>query len=89
MEDIGELRHFLVPFLSQCGPSRVLVFIVFYRVILPLKSVQKICPSGFGPKNFRFLYGGLLTRSLPLIFEMGDNLKEGESDIFSIEKIID
>ena len=41
VEDIGELRHCLVPFLSHCGPSRVLVFIVFDGVILPLKSIHK------------------------------------------------
>ena len=79
----------MVPFLPQYGPSRVLVFIVSYRVILPLKSVHKRCPSGLGPKHFRFLCEGLITVSLPPIFDMRDNLKEGKSDIFSIEKIID
>ena len=64
-----------------------MVFIVFDRVILPLKSVHKRCPSGFGPKHLRFLFGGLFIVSLPLIFDMGDNLKEGESDIFTIRKI--
>ena len=89
VEDIGELQHCLVPFLPQCGPSRVQVFIVSDRVILPLKSIYKRFLSGFGPKHFKFLFGGLLTVVLPPLFEMGDNLKEGESDLFSIEKIID
>ena len=89
VEYIGELWHCLVPFLPQCGPSHVLVFIVSDKVIFPLKSIHKICPSGFGPKHFNLLYGGFLIVSIPPIFDMGDNLKEGESDLFSIEKFID
>jgi hypothetical protein len=89
VEDIGELQHCLVPFLPQCGPSHVTVFIVSDMVIFPLKSINKRCPSGFNPKNFRFVCGGFLIVSLPPIFDMGENLKEGESDLFSIRKIID
>lgn len=89
VEDIGELWQCLFPFLPQCGPSHVLVFIVYDKVIFPLKSVHKRYPSEFGPKHFIFLCGGLFTVSLPPIFDMGDNLKEGKSDIFSIRKIID
>jgi len=33
--------------------------------------------------------GGFLIVSLPPIFDMGDMLKEGENDLFSIGKIID
>jgi hypothetical protein len=89
VEDIGELWHCMVPFLPQCGPSHVLVLIVFYRVIFPLKSIHKTFPSGFGPKHFIFFCGGFLTVRISPIFEMGDNLKEGGSDILSIGKIID
>ena len=41
VEYIGELRHCLVPFLPQCGPSRVLIIIASDRVILLLKSTTK------------------------------------------------
>ena len=89
VEDIGELLHCLVPFMSQCGPSCLLVLIVSDRVIFSFKSIHKRFPSGFDSKHFIFLYRCLLIISLPPIFEMGDSLKEGESDLPSIVKILD
>ena len=85
VEDIGELRHCLVPFLPQCGPSRVLI----NRVILLLKSVHKIFLGGYGGKHARFLYGGFLTVGFPPIFDMGNNFKEGKGYLLPIGKIID
>jgi hypothetical protein len=55
MEGIGELRHFLAPFLTQHGPSHVLVIIVTNRVILFLDRIHKKIPSGLGPIYSRLL----------------------------------
>jgi hypothetical protein len=89
MEGICELRHCLGPLLTQCGPSHVLVIIVSNRIIMFLNNINKKIPSGFGLKHSKLLYGIFLTISLPLIFDMGDNLKEHKGDFFPVEKIGD
>ena len=89
MEDIGELWHCLVPFLSQCGPSHVLIIIASNKVILLLQSIHKKCPSGYGGKHTRFLHGCLLTVGFPPIFDMGNKFKDGKSYLLPIGKIID
>ena len=89
VEDIGELQHCLVPFLSQCGPSRVLIIIASDRLILLLKSILKRFLGGYGGKHARFLHGSLLIVGFPPIFDMGNRFKEGKSYLLPIEKIID
>ena len=89
VEDIGELRHYFVPFLSQCGSSRVLIIIDSNRVILLLKSIHKRCLGGYGGKHARFLHGFFLTVGFPPIFDMGNNFKEGNNYLLAIGKIID
>jgi len=89
IEGICELQHSLVPLLTQCGPSRVLVVVVSNKVILFLDGIHKRFPSGLSPKYSRLLYGVLLTVSLPPMFDMGDRLNERKNDLFSIGKIVD
>jgi len=88
MEGICELRHYLAPLLTQCGPSRVLVVIVSNRVILFLDGIHKKVPSGLDPKYSRLLCVFFLIVSLPPIFDMGDNLQEHKGDIFPIRKFV-
>ena len=85
VEDIGELQHCLVPFLSQCGSSRVLIIIAFDRVILLLKSIHKRFPGGYGGKHARFLHGSFLTVGFPPIVDMGTDLRR-EKVIFSLSE---
>ena len=88
MEDIGELRNYLVPLLTQHGPSHVLVVIVTNKVILFLDYIHKKIPSGLRPIYSRLLYGTFLPVNFPPIFDMGEILKEHEGDLLSIEKIV-
>ena len=76
IEGLGELSHCLAPLLMQHDPSHVLVFIVSNRVILFLERIKKIFPSGYWPKNYRFVISMSLTLILPPIFDMGKGLKE-------------
>jgi hypothetical protein len=89
MEDICELWHCLVPFLLQCGPSRVMVIVASKMVVLFLNNIPEIIPSGCDHKYCRFLSGPFLIVSLQVILDMGDSLKERKGNIFSIEKIMD
>ena len=41
MENIGKLRHVLVPYLPQRGPLYVFVLIAFDRVVLLLDGILK------------------------------------------------
>jgi hypothetical protein len=86
MEYICELWHCLVPFLSQCGPSHVLVIIDFNKVVLFLNIIPERIPSGCDHKYCRFLSFPFLTVSLPPILDMGDILKECKGNLFSIKK---
>jgi hypothetical protein len=88
MEGIGELRNFLAPFLSQCGPSHILVLIVANRVILFLYLVHKKIPSGIDPIYSRLFCGTFLLVSFPPMFDMGESFKECEGDLFPVGKIV-
>jgi hypothetical protein len=89
MEGIYELQYFLVPLLTECGPSHVLVIIVSNRVILLLDGIHKRVPSGIDPKYSRILCGFFLTVSLPPMFDKGECFKECKGDIFPIGKFVD
>jgi hypothetical protein len=45
MEDIFELGHFLVSFLSQCGPFCIQVIITSKRVVLFLNIIPEGLPD--------------------------------------------
>jgi hypothetical protein len=45
MEDICELWYCLVPFLSKCGPFRILVIVFSNKVVLFLNSIPEIILS--------------------------------------------
>jgi hypothetical protein len=72
----------------QCGPSHVLVIIVSHRVIFLLGRIHKKIPSGLGPKYSRLLCGTFHPVSFPLMFDMGESLKEHKGDCFSVGKIV-
>jgi hypothetical protein len=88
MKGIGELRHYLAPLLMQCGPSHVLVFIVANRVILFLDHIHKKISGGLGPIYSRLLGGAFLPVSFSPMLDMGESLKECESDIFPVGEIM-
>jgi hypothetical protein len=88
MEDIGELRHYLVPLLMQHGPSHVLVVIVTNKVILFIDRIHKKFSNGINPIYSRLLYGTFLPVSFPPMFDMGESLEECEGDIFPVGKIV-
>jgi hypothetical protein len=46
MEDICEIFYCLVPFPSQCGPSRIPIIVVSNRVVLFLNNIPERIPSG-------------------------------------------
>jgi hypothetical protein len=88
MEGICELYHFFSPLLMQSGPSHVLVVIVTNRVILILDHIHKKISSGLDPIYSRILYGTFLLVSFPLMFYMGERVRECESDLFPVKKIV-
>jgi hypothetical protein len=99
MEGIGELQNCLTPFLSQRGPSHILVLIVakwarqkkswaHILVILFLYHIHKKIPSGLDPIYSRLLYGTFLPVSFPLMFDMGESLNECEGDLFLMGEIM-
>jgi hypothetical protein len=89
MEDVGVFRHRLASLMTHNCPSHVLVIIVSNMVVFLLEGINKICPSGFWPKNCRLILGMLLTESLPPISDMGKGLKEHEGDFFTVGKLLD
>jgi len=89
MENICELRYCLDPFLSQGGPSHILVIMASKRVVLFPNSIPEIIPSGCDHKYFIFISGPFLAVSLPPILDMGDKSKENKGNCFSIRKIMD
>jgi hypothetical protein len=89
MENIGEILYCLVPFLTQRGPSCVLVLVASNRVVLFFNGILEGIPCGVDQKYFIFLYGPLLRVSIPLVLNMGDNLEECKSNLFPVEKIVD
>jgi hypothetical protein len=76
MENIGEIWDCLVPFLTQGGPSCVLVLIDSNKVVLLFNFILEGIPCGGDHKYCRFLYGPLLRVSIPPILNMGDDLEE-------------
>ena len=89
MENIGEIWYCLVPFLTQRGPSCVLVLVASNNIVLFFNGIPEGIPCGGDHKYCRFLYGPLLRVSIPSVFNMGNNLEEWKSDIFPIKKIVD
>jgi hypothetical protein len=89
MENIGEIWYCLVPFLMQGGPSGVLVLVGSNMVVFFFNGIPKGIPCRGNRKYFIFLYGPLIIVSVPLVLNMGDDLKECKSNIFPIEKIVD
>jgi hypothetical protein len=76
MENIGEIWYFLVPFLTQGGPSGVLVLISSNRVVLFFNGIPEGIPCRGNNKYFIFLYVPFLRVSVPPILNMGDDLEE-------------
>jgi hypothetical protein len=76
MENIGEIWYYLVPFLTQHGPSCVLVLVASNRVVLFFNSIPKGILGGGDHKYFRFLCGPFLRVCIPLVLNMGDDLEE-------------
>ena len=89
MENIGEIWHYLVPFLMQGGPSSLLVLVASNRAVLFFNGNPEGIPCGVDRKYSRFLYGPLLRVSIPPVLNMGDDLKECKSNIFPIENFVD
>jgi hypothetical protein len=58
-------------------------------VVFFFNGVLEGIPCRGHHKDCRFLHGPLLRVSIPLVFNMGNNLEECKSDHFSIEKIVD
>jgi hypothetical protein len=89
MEGVGKLRHCLSPLLTKHGPSHLLVVIVTNKLILFLEHIHKKISSGLDPVYSRLLRGTFVRVIFPLIFDMGDILKEHKGDRFHVEKIVD
>jgi hypothetical protein len=89
MEDNGELWHCLVPFLPECGPSCIYFVITSNRVVLFLKIIHEGNPSGCKYKQCISLCFIFLSKSLPPIFDMGDDFEEHKCNLFSIKKFVD
>jgi hypothetical protein len=89
MENIGEIWYYLVPFLTQGGPSCVLVLVASNKVVLFFNGILEGIPSGGIHKYCRFLYGPFLKVIIPSILNMGDSLEECKSNLFPIVKIVD
>jgi hypothetical protein len=73
MENIGEIWYFMVPFLTQVGPSSVLVLIASNRIALLFNGIPDGIPCGGDHKYCIFLYGPLLIVNIPQVLNMGDD----------------
>ena len=89
MENIGEIWYYLVPFLTQCDPSCVLVLVASNRVVFFFNGIMEGITCRGNNKYYRFLYGPFLRVSIPLVLNMGYGLEECKSNIFVIKKIVD
>jgi hypothetical protein len=89
MENICEILYFLVPFLTQGGPSGVLVPVSSNKVVLLFNGISEGIPCRENHKYCRFLSGPLLRVSIPPILNMRDDFDKCKSNIFPIEKIVD
>jgi hypothetical protein len=76
MENIGEIWYCVVPFLTQDGPSCVLVLVASNRVVLFFNGIHEGILHGGDHKYCRFLYGPFLKVSIPPFLNMGDDLEE-------------
>ena len=76
MENIGEIWYCLVPFLTQDGPSCVLVLVASNMVVLFFNDIHEGIPCGGDHKYFRFLGVPFLKVSIPPILNTGDDLEE-------------
>jgi hypothetical protein len=76
IENIGEIWYCLVPFLTQGGPSGVLVLVASNMVVLFFNGISKGIPCRGNHKYYIFLYGPLLRVSIPSVLNMGGYLKE-------------
>jgi hypothetical protein len=88
MENISEIWYYLVPFLTQGGPSSVLVLIASKRVVFFFNGIQEGIPCRGNQKYCRFLYGPLLRVSVPPVINIGDDLEECKSNPFPTVKIM-
>jgi hypothetical protein len=89
MEYIGEIWYFLVTFLTQHGPSCVLVLVASNMLVLFFNDIPKGISCGGDRKYCKFLYVPLVTVSTPPVLNMGNSLEEGKSNVFRVEKILD
>jgi hypothetical protein len=89
METIGEIRYFLVPFLTRGGPFSVLDLVASNGIVLFFNGIQEGIPCWGNHKYCIFLYGPLLRVSVPPVLNMGDGLEDYKSNLFPIEKIVD
>jgi hypothetical protein len=89
MENIGEIWYCLVPFLTQGGPSSVLVLAASNIVVLFFNDIPEGIPCRGNQKYCKFLYIPLLRLSVPPVLNMGDDLEECKSNFFPIRKIMD
>jgi hypothetical protein len=87
MENIGEIWYCLVPFLTQHGPSCVLVLVASNRVVLFFNGIPEGILGRGDHKYCIFLCGPLLRVRIPLVLNMGEDLKECKSNLFPIEKL--
>jgi hypothetical protein len=76
MENIGKIWYFLVSFLTQGGPSSVLVLVASNKVVFFFNGIPEGIPCRGSHKYCRFLYEPLLRVSVPLVLNMGDGLEE-------------
>jgi hypothetical protein len=76
MENISEIWYCLVPFLTQGGPSGVVVLVASDMVVLLFNGISERIPCRGNHKYYIFLYDPLLRVSIPPILNMGDHLEE-------------
>jgi hypothetical protein len=57
-------------------------------VILFLDHIHKKIPGGLDPIDSRLICRNFLLVIFPLIFDMGESLKECEGDLFPIREIV-
>jgi hypothetical protein len=75
------------PFLTQLGPSCVLVLVASNRVVLFFNGTPKGIPCGDDHNYCIFLYDPFLRVSIPLVLNMGDDLDECKVIFFLLEKL--
>jgi hypothetical protein len=76
MKNVSVLQQCLVSFMTYIHPSHVLVLIVFDKVSLLLKGINKGHPSGFSPEWHKFIRGVPLLVTFPPRYDMGKRFME-------------